>query len=159
MIKSKKIANEDKIEFSKFLEKAKNEKDSNKLIDDFDALPKSVYEIVKPKINMDRVINISIFLASIYIISTLFSYIQSLSMTSVSNNFAKRLRGNISKKINKLPLKYFDSHETGDVLSRVTNDVDTIAQNMNQSLVSLVTSITLFLGSIIMMFITNSNIS
>ena len=76
-------------------------------------------------------------------------------MTSVSNNFAKRLRGNISHKINKLPLKYFDSHETGDVLSRVTNDVDTVAQNLNHSLVSLVTSITLFLGSILMMFITN----
>ena len=76
-------------------------------------------------------------------------------MTTISNNFAKKLRTNISKKINKLPLKFFDSHETGDVLSRVTNDIDTIAQNMNHSLVSLVTSLTLFLGSIIMMFVTN----
>ena len=55
----------------------------------------------------------------------------------------------------KLPLKYFDTHETGDVLSRVTNDVDTVAMNLNNSLATLVTSITLFIGSIIMMFITN----
>ena len=55
-------------------------------------------------------------------------------MTTVSNNFAKKLRRNISKKINKLPLKYFDKHQSGDILSRVTNDVDTISQTMNQSL-------------------------
>ena len=65
------------------------------------------------------------------------------------------MRSRISKKINTLPLKYFDQHETGDVLSRITNDVDTIAQNLNQSLGTLVSSITLFIGSIIMMFITN----
>jgi ATP-binding cassette subfamily B protein len=76
-------------------------------------------------------------------------------MTTISNKFAKKLRSKISKKINKLPLKYFDTHETGDVLSRITNDVDMIAQNMNHSLTSLITSVTLFLGSILMMFITN----
>jgi len=76
-------------------------------------------------------------------------------MSTVSNKFAKSLRSKISVKINKLPLKYFDTHETGDVLSRVTNDVDTISQNLNQSLASLVSSITLFVGSIIMMFVTN----
>ena len=76
-------------------------------------------------------------------------------MATLSNKFANNLRGRISKKINKLPLKYFDAHQSGDILSRVTNDVDTIAQTMNQSLASLVSSITLFLGSLIMMFITN----
>jgi ATP-binding cassette subfamily B protein len=76
-------------------------------------------------------------------------------MTDVANKFAKKLRSNISKKINKLPLKYFDNNLSGDILSRVTNDVDTIAQSMNQSLATLVSSMTLFLGSIIMMFITN----
>ena len=77
-------------------------------------------------------------------------------MTDVSNNFARKLRGNISSKINKLPLKYFDKHVIGDILSRVTNDVDTIAQSMNQSLSTLVSAITLFVGTIIMMFVTNS---
>ena len=76
-------------------------------------------------------------------------------MANVSNKFAKKLRTNISKKINKLPLKYFDNHQSGDILSRVTNDVDTISQSMNQSLVSLVSNITLFVGTIIMMFVTN----
>ncbi len=152
---NKEISNEDKMKFSEFLKNIQNESDSDKLLSEFDSLPKSVYEFIKPKIDMSRVYSLSILLAAIYVISAIFNYIQSLTMTSVSNNFAKTLRGKISHKINKLPLKYFDSHETGDVLSRVTNDVDTIAQNMNQSLVSLVTSITLFIGSIIMMFITN----
>ena len=76
-------------------------------------------------------------------------------MATVSNNFAKKLRSNISYKINRLPLKYFDLHETGDVLSRVTNDVDTIGFNLNQSLSSLASNLTLFIGSLIMMFVTN----
>ncbi|MBO5095317.1 MAG: ABC transporter ATP-binding protein [Bacilli bacterium] len=118
-------------------------------------MPLSIYEIIKPSIDMNKVKQIALLLAILYLISAIFNYIQSYSLTTVSNNFAKNLRSKISLKINKLPLKYFDQNETGDVLSRVTNDVDTIAHNMNQSLASLVTSITLFVGSIIMMFITN----
>ena len=76
-------------------------------------------------------------------------------MATVTNKFAKRLRSDISKKINRLPLKYFDKHSYGDTLSRVTNDVDTIGQSMNNSVSMLVSSITLFLGSVIMMFVTN----
>ena len=76
-------------------------------------------------------------------------------MVTVSNNFAKDLREKISVKINKLPLKYFDTHSYGDILSRVTNDVDTINQSMHQSLGTLVAAIALFIGSIIMMFATN----
>ncbi|MBE6138950.1 MAG: ABC transporter ATP-binding protein [Firmicutes bacterium] len=150
------ISNEDKAEFKKLLDAAQNqESDANKIYTDFDNLPESIYEIVKPRIDMARVKSIAIFLGSLYLISALFNYIQSLIMTTISNKFAKKLRSSISKKINKLPLKYFDTHETGDVLSRVTNDVDSVAQNMNHSLTSLVTSITLFIGSIVMMFITN----
>ena len=104
---------------------------------------------------MDLVYKYVFFLASLYVISAIFNYIQNFSMTTVSNHFAKKLRSSISTKINKLPLKYFDTHETGDILSRVTNDVDTISQNLNQSLATLVSSITLFVGSIIMMFVTN----
>ena len=76
-------------------------------------------------------------------------------MTDVSNKFAKRLRTSISVKINRLPLKYFDTTVAGDILSRVTNDVDTLSQTLNQSLGTLVSATTLFIGSIIMMFITN----
>ena len=149
------ISNEDKLEFQKLLELSKNSENQKEIFDNFDKLPKSIYKIVKPKIDMQKVKNISIFLGILYLISSLFNYIQSLIMTTISNKFAKKLRSNISKKINKLPLKYFDIHETGDVLSRITNDVDMIAQNMNHSLASLITSVTLFLGSIFMMFITN----
>ena len=90
-----------------------------------------------------------------YLVSTVFEYIQSFAMTDVSNKFAKILRRRISIKINDLPLRYFDLHTKGDILSRITNDVDLIAQSMNQSLASLVISLTLFLGSAIMMFYTN----
>ena len=120
-----------------------------------DQLPKSIYSLVGPKVDMDMIKSIAIFMAVLYGISALFNYVQSYSMTTVSNRFANSLRKRISIKINRLPLKYFDTHETGDVLSRVTNDVDTIAHNLNNSLAILVSSTTLFLGSIFMMFTTN----
>ena len=155
IMKDESIDPKDKLEFKKLLESAQNNSDQEQIINDFDKLPKSIYEIVKPKIDMEKVKSIAIFLGLLYLISALFNYVQSLIMTTISNKFAKKLRSNISKKINKLPLKYFDTHETGDVLSRITNDVDMVAQNMNHSLTSLITSLTLFLGSILMMFITN----
>ncbi len=105
--------------------------------------------------NMDKIKSIALLLFGLYLCSAIFNYIQAVCMTDVANKFAKRLRTKISIKINKLPLKYFDKHQSGDILSRVTNDIDTIAQSMNQSLGMLVSSITLFLGSIIMMFYTN----
>ncbi len=120
-----------------------------------DKLPKSIYNIVVPGIDMSDVKRLAIILGSLYVLSALFSFIEGISTTTVSNLFANQLRDRISKKINKLPLKYFDSHEAGDVLSRVTNDVDMIAQNLNNSLATIVASGTLFIGSIIMMFITN----
>ena len=112
-------------------------------------------KIIEPKIDMDKAKKTIFLLGFLYLISAVFNYIQTISLTIVSNRFAQRLRTNVSKKINTLPLKYFDNHETGDVLSRITNDIDTIAQNMNQSFATLVSSITLFIGSIIMMLITN----
>lgn len=105
--------------------------------------------------DLDKIKSIAIFLAGLYLCSALFNFIQSICMTHVANKFAKRLRTSISQKINRLPLKYFDKHQAGDTLSRVTNDIDTIAQSMNQSLAGLVSSITLFSGTIIMMFFTN----
>ena len=121
-----------------------------------DNMPSSVKLVVEPYMNIDKIKNIAILLICIYLISAIFEYFEAILMTDVSNNFARKLRGNISSKINKLPLKYFDKHVIGDILSRVTNDVDTIAQSMNQSLSTLVSAITLFVGTIIMMFVTNS---
>ncbi len=115
----------------------------------------SIKTLVEPVINMDKIKIIALTLLILYILSSIFNYIESIIMTIVSNRFAKKLRNNISLKINKLPLKYFDRNQTGDILSRITNDVDTIAQSMNQSLATLVSSLTLFIGTIIMMFATN----
>ena len=148
------ISEKDKVEFQKILMGMQDENSEDILIS-LDSLPKSIYNVIKPSIDMTKINHIAIILAILYILSALFNYIQSLIMTNVSNNFAKKLRSEISIKINKLPLKYFDTHETGDVLSRITNDVDMIAQNMNQSLATLVANSTLFIGSIIMMFKTN----
>ena len=149
-----KISMEDKMEFSTIL-KDINPNDISNVMASIDKIPDSISKIVKPSIDIDKVKNMALLLAILYVVSAVFSYIEGYSMTTISNNYAKDLRGKISSKINKLPLKYFDTHETGDVLSRITNDVDTVASNMNNSLATLVSSITLFVGSIIMMFATN----
>ncbi len=129
--------------------------DTNELYQKIDEMPESVQDVVKPFMNIDNVKRICLFLVVLYVASSLCSFVQSILMTDVANNFARSLRNRISVKINNLPLKYFDKHQTGDILSRVTNDVDMIAQSMNQSLASLVSSVVLFLGTVIMMFITN----
>ena len=153
---SKDIKEEDKKEFMTIMSSIEDgTKDTNDILKNIDKLPKKIYNIIKPKIDMTRVKSLSIFILSILILSALFNYIQGLIMTITSNKFAKKLRSDISNKINRLPLKYFDTHETGDVLSRITNDVDSIVMNMNHSLSTLANSATLFLGSIIMMFVTN----
>ena len=106
-------------------------------------------------IDLDKVKSIGVFLVIIYIVGAIFGYIQGFIMSTVTNRCSKNLRTEIGEKINKLPLRYFDKTSFGDVLSRVTNDVDTIAMTLNQSLTSLVSNITLFLGSLFMMFKTN----
>ena len=118
-------------------------------------LPQSVQEIIKPKMNIENIKKITIILVIIYILSSLFTYFEQYLMAETSNRFAENLRKRISQKINKLPLKYFDKNQTGDILSRVTNDVDTVAQTLNQSLATLVSAVVLFFGTLIMMFYTN----
>ena len=154
-IKKTTITSKDQIKFLNILSTLDKNEKNVKVYSKLDKLPKSISKLIEPKMDMTKIKQISFYLMIIYIMSALFSFIQSLIMTYVSNNFAKRLRNNISNKINMLPLKYFDKHQSGDILSRVTNDVDTLSGTMNQSLSSLVTSITLFLGSLFMMFYTN----
>ena len=105
--------------------------------------------------NLDKIKDITIFLVIIYVLSLLFGYFQAFIMVTVTNKFTKKMRKDISEKINKLPLRYFDKHSYGDILSRVTNDVDTIGQTLNNSIGTLVSAVTLFLGSLLMMFVTN----
>lgn len=96
--------------------------------------------------------NIILISAGLYIISALFSYIQGWIMSGVSIKITYRFRKDISQKINRMPLKYFDGTSHGEVLSRVTNDVDTINHTLNQSLTQIITSVTTVLGVLIMMF-------
>lgn len=106
-------------------------------------------------INMDAVVHTAVLLVVFYASATLLNFTQSFIMASVTQKISKTMRTDISQKINRLPLGYFDKTSYGDVLSRVTNDVDAIGQTMNQSIGTLVTSVTMFIGSLIMMFYTN----
>lgn len=104
------------------------------------------------QIDFGKLKNFGIELLVLYILSAVFSYIQGWMMTGVSQKITYRFRRDISEKINRLPLAYFDKRTFGEVLSRVTNDVDTVSQTLNQSLAQIVTSITMIIGIVIMMF-------
>ncbi|MFQ9997913.1 MAG: ABC transporter ATP-binding protein [Anaerococcus obesiensis] len=158
------ISVEDQMEFAKIMQKSQgknmdmknlSKEDQLKELKKLESFPKSIKKVIEPKMDLEKIKNIAIVVALLYFISSLFTFIQSISMTEVANRFAKKLRNSISEKINRLPLTFFDKNSVGDILSRVTNDIDTIAQSMNQSLASLFSSIVQFLGTIIMMFYTN----
>ena len=107
------------------------------------------------KVNVDNIFRIGIFLVILYVIAYFANFFQGFIMATVNQKVSKNLRTAISEKINKLPLKYFDKMSYGEVLSRVTNDVDTIGQALNNSVNTLVGAAALFIGSLIMMFVTN----
>jgi len=106
-------------------------------------------------IDTAAVTRIAITLVYLYALGWLFSVMQGIVMATVTQKVSKSMRSDLSRKINRLPLKYFDSTNTGNILSRVTNDVDTIGQTLNQSIGTLVTASAMFLGSLAMMFYTN----
>ncbi len=110
---------------------------------------------IRSEIDIDAVTKIGITLVILYIISAILSTLQGWIMATVTQRVSKRLRTDISTKINRLPLGYYHKTSTGDVLSRVTNDVDTIGQTLNMSIGMLVSALTLFIGSLIMMLKTN----
>lgn len=153
-IKGIKISSKDKVELINTMKNI-DMNEPTKLYGEFDKLSKNVNELIKPNMNTRKIKNITIFLVCLYLLSALFSYIENYLMVVVSNNFAKGLRTKISQKINKLPLKYFDSHSYGDILSRVTNDVDTINMSLQNSLGTFIGAVALFIGCVIMMFTTN----
>jgi len=123
----------------------------NKLSD----LTNAIAEGFRVGIDMDKVKSIALFLLILYLIGIVLNYLQGFIMATISNLFAQDLRKSSEEKINKLPLKFFDEHETGNILSIITNDIDTMANAMSNSLGTLVSSVTLFVGSIVMMFVTN----
>ena len=111
---------------------------------------------LKGSMNLTRISQICFFLAFLYGLGFLLNYAQGFIMATISQRITQNMRTGITEKINRLPLAYFDSHLIGDTLSRITNDVDTIGQMMNQSLSTLVSSLALLLGSVVMMFSTNA---
>lgn len=118
-------------------------------------LTKVITEGIATGIDMERVKSIGLTLVAFYVGSAILSFGQQFIMATVTQNVTKQLRSDISGKINHLPMAYYNKTSTGDVLSRVTNDVDMISQSMNQSIGNLVSAVALFFGSLIMMFKTN----
>ena len=154
-IKDIEISIQDQLEFIKVISSMNKEMLTEDIIKKLDKTPKTIKKLIEPNLDKEELHKRSTILAIIYLLNALFGYIEGLIMAHVGIGYAKKLRKGISEKINKVPLKYFDTHETGDILSRVTNEADTIGINMSDNITSLITNVTLFLGSIVMMFITN----
>lgn len=107
-------------------------------------------------INFGKIGTILLLLLGLYLLSALFSFIQGWIMTGVTQRLCYRLRRDISEKIHRMPMKYFESKTVGEVLSRITNDIDTLGQSLNQSVTQLITSVTTIIGIIIMMLSINT---
>ncbi len=118
-------------------------------------ISEEIFTAVELKISIDlqRVMTVAIWLITMCISSALFEYLQGIIMAKISAKVTKNMRTQISEKINRLPLKYFDSQTYGDILSRVTNDVDTIGQSLNSNLSSIITCVTMVIGALVMMFV------
>lgn len=129
--------------------------ESEDALEAMDKLPDSVYNLIAPSIDMDKVQRIGFILVTFYALSYLFSAIQGWITAGVTQRVSQKLRGDISRKINRLPMAFYNRTSTGDILSRVTNDVDLISQSLNQSIGNLITSVILLFGSLLMMLITN----
>ena len=138
---------------------ANDKNDTSAILKKFDELPESIRSIVEPKMNLERINHFVILLAALYIISSLLTLVESLTMTEVTNKFAQQLRGQISEKINRLPLKYFDRNQTGDILSRITNDVDMVSSSLDSSLSTIIADLALLIGTVFMMFKTNTTLA
>ena len=102
-------------------------------------------------IDFDKIAKILLFLLGIYIISLVFSFLQGFLMSNVSQKMCYNLRKELCEKVNRMPMKYFDTKTHGEVLSRFTNDIDTLGQSLNQSLTQLITSLTTIIGTLVMM--------
>ena len=110
---------------------------------------------IMTSIDLEKITSIGLTLVAIYVVSAILTFAQGYIMATVTQKVSKGLRSDISKKINKLPMSYYNNNTTGDLLSRVTNDVDTIGQALNQSVGTLISAICLFFGSLIMMLKTD----
>ena len=101
--------------------------------------------------NFDKIAQILLFVLGLYLVSVLFSFLQGWIMTEITQKVCYKLRKEISEKINRMPMKYFESRTYGEVLSRITNDIDTLGQGLNQSITTIITSVATMIGVLIMM--------
>lgn len=129
--------------------------DEDQLTELFDRLPDSVSSLVNPSMDMEKIRRIGLLLVLLYACSYLLSAVQGFLMATVTQRVSRQMRSDISRKINRLPMWYYNRTTTGDVLSRVTNDVDTIGQSLNQSIGNLLSALILFAGSFLMMLVTD----
>ena len=150
------ITSQNQIDFLGAFKDIKDLENEEVLFKAFDKLPSNIYDLVKPHIAFNIVKHITFIIALLYGINALLTFIENILVAHITVKYSRDLRENIAIKINKLPLKYFDKSKVGDTLSRVTNDVDTISQSMHQSFSTLVSALTLFIGSLLMMFVTNA---
>lgn len=137
------------------LKKMQDQKGSmmgTKVADNLKEAAMSVSIFKRPSIDLDAIAQIVVQLVILYLVSAIFSAILGWVMTSISQKIIYRFRNEISEKIDRVPLKYFDSQARGDILSRITNDVETLSQNLNQSIAQTVVAITAVIGVVIMMF-------
>ena len=128
---------------------------TTKLYAAIDRLPESIQKLIRPQMNFDVIQGLAIFMVCVYLASALLEFLEGWVMARVTAGFARVLRNRISHKINKLPLKYFDKHQIGDVLSRVTNDVDSVASSLDNSFGTIIGEGSLMIGALVMMFWTN----
>lgn len=149
------ITFEEQLKYLKILNGLSKDDKENDLRKSIKALPESIGNVISPKMDDKKILDISLILVLLYVLSSVFSYIQTIIMLKTGNKFAYHLREKISSKINKLPLNYYDKNQSGDILSRVTNDIDNISSAISQSSTTLVSSIVMILSAVFMMFYTN----
>ncbi len=153
-VKGNTISAEDQLEMMNIFTDIDTD-DTSTALSAIDSLPASVYNIIKPSVDTDRILVIALTLVAFYALSYILSAAQSWIMATITQRISKQMRSDISHKINRLPMWFYNRTTTGDVLSRVTNDVDMIGQSLNQSIGNLLTAVILFVGSLFMMLITN----
>ena len=160
------VTQEDKAAFMGLMQQMSNEnaesfdqENVTKLYAAIDELPESVQALIRPQMNFDRIRGLALLMVILYLASALLNFLHGWIMAGVTSGFARLLRNKISQKINRLPLSYFDKHQIGDVLSRVTNDVDSVASSMDNSFGTMISEGTLLIGVTIMMFVTNWTMS
>ena len=129
--------------------------DATKIYAAIDEMPESIRSLIEPKMDMEAIKYLALIMVALYLASAILEFLEGWIMAHVTAGFARDLRNQISRKINRLPLRYFDKHQIGDILSRVTNDVDSVASSLDNSFGTIIGEGSLLLGAAVMMFATN----